>query len=112
MENRRIKTDLKETYKFINDKYKTPGKNYFNKSEIRLRGHSHKLLKPHVKTNVRKNFWSVRVIDGWNNLPEIVVWHDYMHPANLRLCRIFLCEWEIGLKCCQVHTRLSARNLT
>ena len=73
LESRRNKIDLKETYKFLNDKYKTPGENYFKRSKLRLRGHSHKLLKPHVKTNVRKSFWSVRVIDRWNKLPEEVV---------------------------------------
>ena len=73
LESRRIKIDLKETFKFIHNKYKTPAENYFSKSTIRLRGHSHKLLKPHVKTNVRKNFFSVRVIDHWNSLPDDTV---------------------------------------
>jgi len=38
-----------------------------------LRGHSLKLYKPTVRLNIRKNFFSQRVIDHWNKLPQYVV---------------------------------------
>ena len=37
------------------------------------RGHSLKLRKPSTKTECRKNFWCVRVIDNWNSLPPNIV---------------------------------------
>ena len=44
------------------------------------RGHSFKLAVPHVKTEKRRNFFSVRVIKQWNKLPA-----DVVHSANLNI---------------------------
>jgi hypothetical protein len=38
-----------------------------------LRGHSKKLHKKHTRTRVRQNFFSNRVVNLWNNLPEDTV---------------------------------------
>ena len=38
-----------------------------------LRGHDLKILKKGVKLNVRKNFFSQRVVNDWNKLPENVM---------------------------------------
>ena len=37
------------------------------------RGHAHKFFKPHAITQPRSNFFAVRSIDVWNNLPENVI---------------------------------------
>ena len=39
----------------------------------RVRGHSKKLYKPCVRLEIRKSFFSIRVIDPWNSLPERTV---------------------------------------
>ena len=39
----------------------------------RTRGHSRKIFKPRHSTDVRSRFFSLRVIDLWNSLPEEVV---------------------------------------
>jgi len=45
--------------------------NFFSPKPYRTtRGHYASALKPHVKLNLRKMFFSVSVIDDWNNLPE------------------------------------------
>ena len=70
---RRQELDLCEVYKYLHGLYKTPAEVYFKTPERTLRGHSWKLYKPQDRTNVRHHFFSHRVIDAWNNLPEHVV---------------------------------------
>jgi len=38
-----------------------------------LRGHSLKLYKPRCHTTLRQNFFSIRVINEWNKLPQFVI---------------------------------------
>ena len=40
---------------------------------LNLYFHSYKLFKPSCKTNLRQIFFSHRMIDPWNNLPEDTV---------------------------------------
>jgi len=42
-------------------------------SSTALRGHKYKLYKPEVHFDIRKNFFSVRVIDEWNRLLETLL---------------------------------------
>ena len=37
------------------------------------RGHRYKIHKPHVSMELRRRFFSVRCIDNWNSLPDVVV---------------------------------------
>ena len=53
--------------------YKTPTNSLFQFSQRKLRGHSLKLQKPSVRTDIRKCFFSNREVDSWNGLPEEVV---------------------------------------
>jgi len=46
---------------------------FFTLSSTRLRGHELKLYKPQTHPDIRKNFFTVRVIDEWNRLPETVL---------------------------------------
>ena len=70
---RRQEQDMCEVYKFMHGLYKTSYDNYFQKPFRTHRGHSLKLFKPQCKTNVLQNFFSQRVIDMCNSLPEEVV---------------------------------------
>ena len=56
---RRQDTDLKETYKYLTNRYITPPETYFTSAKLRLRGHSRKLQKNYSKGEVRKNFWGL-----------------------------------------------------
>ena len=73
---RRLRGDAIETYKMMSGRYdpqleillkphKAPGKV--------TRGHSLKLTKPKCLTNLTKHFFTRRVVDSWNRLPEKVV---------------------------------------
>ncbi|MPC42059.1 hypothetical protein E2C01_035671 [Portunus trituberculatus] len=51
----------------------TRGNGFLAATLSRTRGHSLKILVPHHSTEVRRRFFSLRVINIWNSLPEIVV---------------------------------------
>ena len=69
---RRLKADLCEVYKYLNDLYKTDKNLYFTQSQRTLRGNSLKLEKPYARTLIRSNFF-YRVVNSWNSLPDAVV---------------------------------------
>jgi hypothetical protein len=71
--DRRMRTDLTEVYKYVNHKYKCDPDQLFSYPSRQMRGHSMKLFKPGARTEVCKNFFTHRVIDSWNRLPEKVV---------------------------------------
>ena len=65
---RRLRGDLSEVFKifkgFDNIKYTQ----FFTMSDTGLRGHKLKIYKPQVHLDIRKYFFSVRVIEEWNTL--------------------------------------------
>ncbi|MEN8123309.1 MAG: reverse transcriptase family protein [Bacteroidota bacterium] len=70
---RRNMLDLCEVYKYLHGYYKIGAPTYFTFPNRQLRGHSYKLSKIFSRTDVRKYFFSNRVVDAWNALPEDVV---------------------------------------
>ena len=70
---RRKQQDIVEAYKFITRKYKMLTENLFEKPHQQLRGHSWKLFKKPVRTEVSKNFFTHRIVDLRNDLPEEIV---------------------------------------
>nr|VZI46288.1 unnamed protein product [Spirometra erinaceieuropaei] len=55
-----------------------------------LRGHPFKLRVPQGRLNVRKYFFSNRVVEPWNNLPETVVMSQSVETFKCRLDRYML----------------------
>ena len=47
--------------------------NFFTMSSTGLEGHKYKLHKSQAHLDIRKNFFSVRVIDEWNRLLETLL---------------------------------------
>ena len=71
---RRMRGDLIETYKYFHDLYKVSHQQLLPlDTNTSTRGHRFKLAKQSCKLDVRKNFFSLRVRDVWNSLPESVV---------------------------------------
>ena len=76
--DRRARGDLIQTWKIIHGKDDIDKEMFFKlvpepeNRRINTRFSSGKLniIKPRANTEIRKNFFSVRVIDEWNNLPE------------------------------------------
>jgi len=68
---RRLRGDMIETYKILNniyDKRTTVG--IFTLNTNTNRGHPLKLLKQRCARDIRKNFFSNRIVNIWNNLPS------------------------------------------
>ena len=49
--------------------------------DSKVRGHTYKIVKNSCRLDVRKNFFSNRVVDAWNELPQYVV---YAETVNVR----------------------------
>ena len=70
---RRRRGDMIITYKMLNGLIDIDGENFFRMSNSYARGHCKKLYKPLSRLKIRSQFFSQRVIDEWNNLPNSVV---------------------------------------
>ena len=74
MERRRLRGDLIETFKITKGFTNVPKDSLFNPApRVGTRGHQLKLKKPHSRLQLRANFFSVRVINAWNKLPNELV---------------------------------------
>ena len=88
LEKRRKRGDLIETYKLLSGKEKVNKHNFFQYStNHHLRGHRHKLYKERCRLGVRSHFFSQRVVDDWNRLPEHVVCAETTNCFKNRLDR-------------------------
>ena len=73
LQYRRIRQDLIETYKILNNYNSVNFEQFFELNESSTRGHEKKLFKKHHNLKIRRNFFSQRIVDIWNNLPEEVI---------------------------------------
>jgi ribonuclease P/MRP protein subunit RPP40 len=73
LEERRRRYDLLEMFKIMKGMYKIDEKQLFERNKNNTRGHHLKIKKNHCRLNVRKNFFTQRVINDWNKLPEKAV---------------------------------------
>ena len=51
----------------------------------KVRGHTYKIVKNSFRLNVRKNFFSNRVLNAWNKLPQYVVDAETVNFFKARL---------------------------
>ena len=70
---RRQRGDAIVAFKLLNGLLDVDEGKYFQLSETQLRGHSKKLFQKRSSTNIRKNFFTNRVVASWNRLPPRVV---------------------------------------
>ena len=84
LEHRRKRGDLIELYKYVHGLYKTE-RPCFTHSTRDSRGHSLGLTKGHHPLQIRGNFFSVRVVNSWNSLPEVVVTAPTVNAFKSRL---------------------------
>jgi hypothetical protein len=71
---RRIRGDMIETYKMLSGTYDQEACPTLQRAIYgSTRGHSMKLFKMHAVKNVRKDYFSVRIVDTWNSLPDYVI---------------------------------------
>ena len=71
---RRKRGDMIQVYKLLNSKDRIDPYIFFTPStSISTRGHDSKLFKPIAVKECRRRFFSVRVINSWNSLPQDTV---------------------------------------
>ena len=71
LEERRNRADMIETFKIMKGLSAIPAHEIFELSTVKsTRGHTLKLAKHRCSTDLRKYFFSERVVDGWNGLDQ------------------------------------------
>ena len=86
LEYRRERADVIQVYKILHEVDKVDKSKLFFMSEYTAtRGHSLKLFKRRSRLQIRANYFSNRVVDTWNSLPESVVQAPSLNCFKRRL---------------------------
>ena len=90
LEERRIRGDLIETYKIVTGKENVNREKFFHiippRGNPELR-HDKKIFKKRCQTEVRKHFFTQRVIDNWNGRSKEVIESEKTGTFKKRLDR-------------------------
>ena len=54
-----------------------------------VRGHTYKIVKNSFRLDVRKNFFSNRVVNAWNKLPQYVIDAETVNSFKARLDKFY-----------------------
>ena len=73
LEERRRRYDLIEMFKIMKGIYKVNKENLFEMNTNSTRGHGWKVKKKHCRLNLRKFFFTQRIVNDWNQLPQSAV---------------------------------------
>ena len=73
LEERRRRYDLIEMFKIMKGIYRIDKDKLFELNHNSTRGHSMKIRKKHCRLNIRKNFFTQRIINDWNHLPQSAI---------------------------------------
>ena len=74
---RRHRADMLMTYNILHENVRLYPPTFFHQQLSSItRGHNFKLFKPHAQKTVRSNFFSIRSINAWNQLPNEIVNSD------------------------------------
>ena len=84
--HRRRRGDMITVYQLLHGAFDVDPQDLFIlATERNTRGHLWRLAKPHAHTRIRRNAFSVRVINDWNSLPSTVVSADTLNQFKNRL---------------------------
>ena len=88
LKTRRLRGDLIETYKLLTNKQDIDSKQCFQLTEdtsYELRGNNKRIYKARSRAETRRNFFSQRVVDYWNNLPQDIIDADSVNSFKSSL---------------------------
>ena len=90
LDKRRIRGDLIQVFKMMKGFDRVDFSKFFELSRIKnTRGHCYKLSKKRCKGERRRNFFTQRVINHWNKLPQEVVDADSVNCFKNRLDKLY-----------------------
>ena len=90
LKDRRIRGDLIETFKILKNMDHINHEHFFElSSQLVTRNNGLKLKGQRFNTDLRKNFFNIRVIEFWNKLPASVVQANTIDTFKNRLDRYF-----------------------
>ena len=88
LQYRPLRNDMVQTYKIVRDiDIVDKDKLLTIATETRTRGHKYKSFQRRSRLNIRKNVFSNRVVNTWNNLPSSVVEAPSVNSFKSRLNR-------------------------
>ena len=91
LEDRRVRADLIEVYKIMHGLSPVNFNTFFEYStNSNTRGHSLKLHKRRVHTDLRQHFFTERVINNWNSLNEEIVSAISINSFKRKLQKIYM----------------------
>ena len=84
LEHRRRRGDMIDTYKYVTGLYNVQSPK-LTLSKTDTRGHRFKLFKKFAGTTIRKAYFSERILEDWNSLPDSVVAAESVNAFKNRL---------------------------
>ena len=90
LRKRRLRGDLIETFKIMKGIDRIDPRNFFQEYQSRTRGHNKKLYKKCFRCDNRKYFFTQRVVEDWNKLPQEAVDSESISVFKKRLDKYFI----------------------
>jgi len=86
LEKRRLRGDLRAAFQYLKGAYRKDGERLFAREcSNRTRGNGCKLKEDRLRLDIRKKFFTMRVVRHWNRLPREVVVTPSLEAFKTRL---------------------------
>ena len=91
LETRAMRADMILVFRIIKEADEDTISKFFEfDRNNRYRGHKYKIVKKHCNTDIRKNFFSFRVVNFWNEMPECIVDSTSLEIFKSKLSKYFI----------------------